>query len=102
MSIHAVTLESASQRIQTVLADLAKHFPTDTPIDQRIFLEQFDRATKGLHDDAAVLAHNGVESVRLLCPEAGVPPEMARKLAEILYYNSQRATDAAVQTEPAS
>lgn len=90
-SIPAEELEQAASRIQDLMIDLAESFPLTTGTDRRLFLEKFAQASHGLPDVCKVLATAGLDYVRTLCPAAGVPPTMARRIYEILQQNGANA-----------
>ncbi len=86
-SIPAEELEQAANRIQDLLIDLAESFPLTTGIDRRLFLEKLAQATHGLPEVCQLLTTAGMDYVRTLCPAAGIPPTMARRIYEILQHN---------------
>ena len=90
-SIPAEELEQASNRIQDLLIDLAESFPLTTGVDRSLFLEKFTQATHGLPEVCQLLTTAGVDYVRTLCPAAGIPPTMARRIYESLQQNSAQA-----------
>ncbi len=97
-SIPAEELEQAATRIQDLLIDLAESFPLTTGTDRRLFLEKLAQASHGLPEVCQILTTAGLDYVRTLCPTAGVPPTMARRIYEILQQNSANADSAGEST----
>ncbi|UIE36679.1 HEAT repeat domain-containing protein [Leptodesmis sichuanensis] len=81
---------AAVWKIQELLTQLAQTYPTTTKSEQQIFLDQFDERIRPTPHIASILVEGGIEGIKLLCPPAGIPIEMARKLYEILMKNRER------------
>ncbi|MGP1385207.1 MAG: hypothetical protein ACTS2F_16710 [Thainema sp.] len=90
-AVAAEELEQAANRIQDLLIDLSASFPLTTGTDRRLFLEKFAQASHGLPDACQIITAAGLDYVRFLCPAAGIPPTMARRIYEILQQNSSQA-----------
>lgn len=90
-SVSAEELEQAATRLQDLLIDLSESFPVTTGTDRRLFLEKFAQATHGLPEVCQIVATAGLDYTRTLCPAAGIPSTMARRIYEILQQNSPQA-----------
>ena len=84
-------LVEATRKIQELLTQLAQTYPTKTEAEQQVFLQRFDDRTRVMPHVASILVVGGIEGIKLLCPPAGIPIEMERKLYEILMKNRERS-----------
>lgn len=75
-------LAEAAQKIQALLNQLAQTYPTTDEVQQQTFVQKFLEWVESTPDMIKVIFAGGIEGLKVLCPPAGIPVEMARRLYE--------------------
>ncbi len=73
-------LAEAAQKIQVLLNQLAQTYPTTTEPQKQTFIQKFLELIESTPDLSKVLLAGGIEWLKILCPPAGIPIEMSRRL----------------------
>jgi hypothetical protein len=82
INISEQDLAEAAQKIQALLNQLAQTYPTTDEVQQQTFVQKFLEWVESTPDMIKVLLAGGIEGLKVLCPPAGIPVEMARRLYE--------------------
>jgi HEAT repeat protein len=77
-------LADAVQKIEALLTQLAQTCPTTTESQQQTFTQKFLKLIESAPNLVKVLLAGGIEGLKILCPPAGIPIEMARSLYEVV------------------
>jgi DNA polymerase III delta prime subunit len=77
-------LVDAAQKIQDLLIQIAKTHPTTDNANQQTFIRKFIESLEATPELVKVLLAGGIEGIKVLCPPAGIPVEVARRLYESL------------------
>jgi HEAT repeat protein len=77
-------LAEAAQKIQALLNQLAQTYPPTTEPQKQTFIQKFLERLESTPDLIKVLLAGGIEGLKILCPPAGIPVEMARNLYEVV------------------
>ena len=80
INISEQDLAEAAQKIQALLNQLAQTYPTTDEVQQQTFVQKFLEWVESTPDMIKVLLAGGIEGLKVLCPPAGIPVEMARRL----------------------
>jgi hypothetical protein len=75
-------LAEAAQKIQVLLNQLAQTYPPTSEPQQQTFIQKFLERLESTPELIKVLLAGGIEGLKILCPPAGIPVEMARRLYE--------------------
>lgn len=75
-------LGEAAKKIQSLLNQLAQTYPPTTEPQQQTFIQKFIEQLESTPDLIKVILAGGIEGVKILCPTAGIPIEMSRRLYE--------------------
>ncbi|MBE9113087.1 hypothetical protein IQ273_27260 [Nodosilinea sp. LEGE 07298] len=78
-------LADATRKIQELLGQLSQTYPITSSAQQKTFIQNFVQLFETAPDLAKVLLAGGIEGLKLLCPPAGIPIEMTRRLYESLH-----------------
>ncbi|MEP0877422.1 NACHT domain-containing protein [Funiculus sociatus GB2-M2] len=73
-------LAEAAQKIQALLNQLAQTYPITTEPQKQTFIQKFLELIESTPDLTKVLLAGGIEWLKILCPPAGIPIEMSRRL----------------------
>jgi HEAT repeat protein len=84
INISEQDLAEAAQKIQALLNQLAQTYPPTTEPQKQTFIQKFLEQLESTPDLIKVLLAGGIEGLKILCPPAGVPVEMARRLYEVV------------------
>ncbi|MBW4647718.1 MAG: HEAT repeat domain-containing protein [Kastovskya adunca ATA6-11-RM4] len=84
INISEQDLAEAAQKIQALLNQLAQTYPPTTETQQQNFIQKFLEQLESTPNLIKVLLAGGIEGLKILCPPAGIPVEMARRLYEVV------------------
>jgi HEAT repeat protein len=84
INISEQDLAEAAQKIQALLNQLAQTYPPTSEPQQQTFIQKFLERIESTPDLIKVLLAGGIEGLKILCPPAGIPVEMARHLYEVV------------------
>ncbi|EGK85589.1 hypothetical protein D0A34_21340 [Microcoleus vaginatus PCC 9802] len=77
-------LVEATQKIQDLLSQLSLSYPISNTNEQETFIQKFFELLESTPDLVKVLFAGGIEGLKILCPPAGIPIEMTRRLYDSL------------------
>lgn len=73
-------LADAAQKIQVLLEQLAHSYPVTNEQQQQTFIQKFLERIESTPDLIKVVLAGGIEGLKILCPPAGIPIEVLRRL----------------------
>jgi HEAT repeat protein len=82
INISEQDLAEAAQKIQALLNQLAQTYPPTSKPQQQTFIQKFLEGIESTPELIKVLLAGGIEGLKILCPPAGIPVEMVRRLYE--------------------
>lgn len=83
INISEQDLAESAQKIQILLNQLTQSYPTTTEQQQQKFIQKFLEQIESTPALIQVFLAGGVEGLKILCPPAGIPIEVLRRLYEI-------------------
>jgi len=84
INISEQDLAEAAQKIQDLLNQLAQTYPPISEPQQQTFIQKFLEQLESTPKLIKVILAGGIEGLKVLCPPAGIPVEMARCLYEVV------------------
>ncbi|MFP4412935.1 HEAT repeat domain-containing protein, partial [Coleofasciculus sp.] len=84
INISEQDLAEAAQKIQALLNQLAQSYPPTSEPQQQTFIQKFLERLESTPNHIKVILAGGIEGLKILCPPAGIPVEMARCLYEVV------------------
>ncbi|MEQ8996818.1 MAG: HEAT repeat domain-containing protein [Coleofasciculus sp. B1-GNL1-01] len=84
INISEQDLAEAAQKIQALLNQLAQTYPPTSEPQQQTFIQKFLERLESTPDLIKFILAGGIERLKILCPPAGIPVEMARCLYEVV------------------
>lgn len=84
INISEQDLAEAAQKIQALLNQLAQTYPPTSEPQQKTFIQKFLEHLESTPNLIKVILAGGIEGLKVLCPPAGIPIEMARRLYEVV------------------
>lgn len=84
INISEQDLAEAAQKIQSLLNQLAQTYPPTNEPQQQTLIQKFIERIESTPELIKVVLAGGIEGLKILCPPAGIPVEMARRLYEVV------------------
>jgi len=85
INISEQDLAEAAQKIQALLNQLAQTYPPTSEPQQQTLIQKFLEWLESTPNLIKVILAGGIEGLKVLCPPAGIPVEMARRLYEVVH-----------------
>jgi HEAT repeat protein len=77
-------LAEAARKIEALLTQLGQTYPVTTEAQQQTFIQKFLERIESTPDLIKVFLAGGIEGLKILCPPAGIPIEIARSIYEAI------------------